>query len=75
MKKKKEKEERNILIIFWCSFIVINLIGYLMNIDMLKTVIIRENGHTLHFVSLFSSLLISIIYHIIYRLVSKRKRK
>lgn len=71
---KKKKEERNILIVFWSSFIILNLIGYLINIDILKIFIIRENGRDFHFVSLFISLFISIAYHIIYCVISKNNK-
>lgn len=70
-----KKEERNMLIIFIGSFIITNLIGYLMNIDILKTRIAREDGFTYHFVSLYISLFILIIYNIIYRIITKYNRK
>lgn len=75
MQKEKNKEERNILIVFWSLFIILNLIGYLMNIDILKTFLIKENGNDFHFASVFISLFVSIIYHIIYCIISKYNRK
>lgn len=72
---EKKKEEKYIFIVFLGSFIITNLVGYLMNIDILKTSIVRENTRTIHFVSLYISLLVTIIYYIIYRIISKYKRK
>lgn len=75
LQMEKKKEEKNIFIVFLGSFIITNLIGYLMNIDILKTSIVRENTRTIHFVSLYISLLVTIIYYMIYRIISKYKRK
>ena len=72
---EKKKEERSIFIVFLGSFIITNLIGYLMNIDILKTSIVREDSYTIHFVSLYISLLVTIVYYIIYRIMSKYNRK
>jgi len=66
-----KKEEKNLIIVFMSSFILISLIGYLMNIDILKFNIVRENGYTIHFVSLYISFSISLIYYIIVKLLNK----
>lgn len=66
-----KKEEKNLIIVFISSFVLISLIGYLMDIDILKFNIIRENGYTIHFVSLYISLFVSLIYFVIVKLLNK----
>ena len=66
-----KKEEKNMIMIFGIIFIILSLIGYLMNIDILKFSIKTENGHITYFVSLYISLFISLIYYIIIKLLNK----
>lgn len=72
---EKKKEERNIIIVFWLVFIILNLIGYVFNIDILKTFLIRENGRDFYFISILISLLITLIYYIIYCVINKYNKK
>lgn len=74
-KEVNKKEERNIIIVFWISFIILNLIGYIFNVDILKTFLIKENGMDFHFATAFISLFISIIYYIIYRIINRNNKK
>lgn len=65
------KKDKITIMIFLSSFIFLNVIGYFFDIDILKTLIIKENGFTFYFASLYISLLIIIIY----RIVTKHARK
>ena len=59
------KEEKRLIIIFCVIFTIVNLIGYLLNIDILKTLIIKDSGYTIYFIPTFISLTITLIYYII----------
>lgn len=66
-----KKIEEKMIIIIISLFILLSLIGYLMNIDILKFSIKTETGHVIHFVSLYISLVVSIIYYVIMKLLAK----
>ena len=68
---KNNKEEKLLLIVFIILFVILNIIGYIFNIDMLKIIDKTDNGHTIYFVSTFISLVISIISYIIFKNVKK----
>lgn len=68
---KNKKEEKLVLIVFIVSFVILNIIGYVFNIDILKTIDKNDNGHSIYFVSLFISLVISIISDIIFKNIKK----
>lgn len=69
-----KKVEKNMIMVLICSFILLNLIGYFMNIDILKFSVKTENRHTTYFVSLYISLFISFVYYIIVKLLGKLKK-
>lgn len=77
MKKEqnKKKEEINLIIVFLISFLILNIIGYLFNIDILKLSVHDGNTRTTYFVSVYISLFISILYYIIYRIINKCNKK
>lgn len=62
-----KKEGNLVLIVFIISFVILNIIGYIFNIDILKIIDKTDNGHVIYFVSVFISLVISIISHIIFK--------
>lgn len=68
---KNNKEEKCLLIVFIISFVILNVIGYIFNIDILKIIDKTDNGHTIYFVSVFISLVISIISYIISKIIKK----
>lgn len=65
--KNNKKEEKLVLTIFIISFVTINIIGYIFNIDILKIIDKTDNGHAIYFISIFISLVISIISDIIFK--------
>ena len=69
-----KKEEKNMIMIYLCSFILLTLIGYIMNIDILKFSIKTETGHTTYFVSLYISLFISLVYYIVIKIIKRRNK-
>ena len=74
-KQNKNKKEINLIIIFLVSFLILNLIGYLFNVNILKLFVHKGNSRTIYFVSTYISFFISIIYYIIYRIMNKFNKK
>lgn len=66
-----KKLENRLVVVFGILFIIINLIGYLFNIDILKISVRENNGYTIYFVSVYISLLLTLIYCIIYKIIKK----
>ena len=77
MKKEqnRKKEEMNLIIIFLVSFVFLNLIGYLFNINTLKLFVHNGSNRTIYFVSVYISVFVSIIYYIIKCIINKRNKK
>ncbi len=67
-----KKKETIAMALFLSSFIVLNVIGYLFNIDILKTVSVKGNEFTYYFVSFYISLLTTFLYYIIAKLLKNK---
>ena len=59
--------KKRLLILFAAIFMLANLIGYLGNIDVLKTYAIWENGFTFSFVTTSVGLSVALIYYLLNR--------
>lgn len=66
-----KKEEKNMIMIFGITFMILSLVGYLFNINILKFSVKTETGHVLHFVSLYISLVVSLSYYGVIKLLKK----
>lgn len=66
-----KKLENKLVIVFCVSFIIINLVGYLFDIDILKLSVREQNENTIYFVSVYISLLITLICYTIYKILKK----
>lgn len=71
---KMNKEEKKLVVIFISVFIIINLIGYIGNIEILKILREIENGRVISFAPVFISLLLTAIYCIITKIIQKSKK-
>lgn len=66
-----KKLENKLVIVFCVSFIIINLVGYLFDIDILKLSVREQNENTIYFVSVYISLLITLICYTIYKILKR----
>lgn len=64
--------ENKLVIFFLAVFILLSLIGYLGNIELLQTLQTTENGGSISSVPVFISVLVTIIYNVVLKLFCKR---
>lgn len=60
-----KKEEKIPIVTFLVVFVIVSIIGYLFKIDILIPLLIRKDGFTIGFTSIFLGLLAAAVIHII----------
>ena len=59
------KKETKLFIVFLTTFVLLNVIGYVFNVEVLKTVLRTEGKLELHFIPLLSGLVLSVLASLI----------
>lgn len=69
-----DKTENKMMVCFLVTFAVLNLIGYLGNVDMLKTFVVEPGSRSIHFVSVVVSVAVAAIYGFLAGRTEKRHK-